>query len=357
MTSKITHNELKEDIKLCYKTQTPLFVWGAVGIGKSQTIRETAQEIAKEQGLEFCDTADSVGKFGFLDVRISQLEPSDLRGLPAQDLEKENTKWLIPNWLPRDKESKGILFFDELNLSPPSIQAVAYQLILDRRIGDYILPKGWVIISAGNRSEDRCGVFEMSNALSNRFIHAELEIPSVEDWTSWAIENNIDNRITAFVNFKADALYKADSKIKQGSFPTPRSWAFCSRLISGQTKQNRTERLVASSVGYGVSKEFIGFLRLQKHIDIDEILNKPQNVESIKEIDLKYVLIGTIAEKYRSNKKSFEKILPICEYLDAEFSILLLRFLKGADKTHFTKAITTSEKGKKLLIKYGEILR
>jgi len=354
--TNVNHKELKEDVRTAYETRTPLFVWGAVGIGKSETIRQTAELIAKSEGLELTENSNDKTKFGFLDVRISQLEPSDLRGLPIQDINGGTTKWLIPNWLPRDSESKGIIFFDELNLSPPSIQAVAYQLILDRRIGDYILPKGWSILSAGNRIEDKCNVFDMSQALSNRFIHLELEVPNINIWTEWATENNIDNRIIAFLNFKANSLYRADDKIKQKSFPTPRSWAYCSRLINGRETDKQVERLVSSSVGDGTAREFIGFLKLQTKIDFKSILSNPKQVEKIEEIDLKYVLIGTLSEKYKADKKLFEKIIPICDYLNAEFSILLLRFMKGANPTNFKTSITNSTKGAKLLIKYSEIL-
>ena len=354
--SKVTHNELKEDIGVAYATKTPLFVWGGVGIGKSETIRQVAKEIAKIEKLELSENPNEKGKFGFLDVRISQLEPSDLRGLPIQDLESGTTRWLFPNWLPKNKDSKGILFFDELNLSPPSIQAVVFQLILDRKIGDYTLPSGWVIISAGNRIEDRCNVFDMSSALCNRFIHLELQTPSINDWTNWATKNNIDSRIIAFLNFKADSLYKADDKIKQKSFPTPRSWTFCSRLIEGKKQDKATDRLIASAVGEGTAREFVGFLRLQTKINIADILKNPKQVEKIKEVDLKYVLIGTISEKYKAKPSIFEQILPLCDYLEAEFSILLLRFLKNSNPTNFKTKITNSKKGIELLNKYAEIL-
>lgn len=352
----VNHKELKQDVMVAYETKTPLMVWGAVGIGKSETIRQVASDIAKSFELEVSENANEEGKFGFLDVRISQLEPSDLRGLPIQDTETATTKWLFPNWLPKNKDSKGILFFDELNLSPPSIQAVAYQLILDRRIGDYVLPDGWVIISAGNRSEDKCHVFEMSSALCNRFIHTELNVPSVEEWTNWASTNDIDGRVIAFLNFKQNSLYMADSKLKQKSFPTPRSWTFCSRLIKGRKYNKDVERLVSSAVGDGTSKEFIGFLRLQTKIDLDSILKEPKQVKNIKEVDLKYVLIGTLSEKYKADKNLFEKIIPLCDYLEAEFSILLLRFMRGVNETHFMNKITDSKKGEELLTKYAELL-
>jgi MoxR-like ATPase len=245
---KVNHKELKEQLRIAYETKTPLFIWGTTGIGKSDSVRQIAKQIAKKEGLEYSETNSENGFFGFVDIRISQLEPSDLRGLPTID--KDRTKWLIPNWLPKNPDSKGILFFDEINLSPPSIQATAYQLILDRKLGDYRLPKGWVIVSAGNRVEDKCNVFEMSSALCNRFIHTELSIPDKDSWTNWALENEIDNRIIAFIQFKPSSLFNFDGKNKDKAFPTPRSWAFCSRLIKDRNEnKDIINILVGSAVG------------------------------------------------------------------------------------------------------------
>ena len=356
MGNQVNHNELKEQIKISYETKTPLFIWGTTGIGKSSVVKEISKEIAKSEGLEYSEEDVENGKFGFIDIRISQLEPSDLRGLPDIDRENQRTKWLIPNWLPKNPNSKGIIFFDELNLSPPSIQATAYQLILDRKLGDYILPSGWVIISAGNRVEDRCNVFEMSSALCNRFTHTELMIPDKDIWFDWALKNEIDNRIIAFLQFKPSALFVFDSKNKDKSFPTPRSWAFCSRLIKDRNDKNLLNILVGSAVGEATANEFIAFIRLQSKINIKELLKNPKLVSKITEIDLKYVLLGTISEYYRKDKKLLEKCFELCEHLEPEFAILLLRFFKGIDKTHFSKTIIKDKKGMKLLDKYSGVL-
>ena len=351
---EITHEQLNEQIKISYETKTPIFIWGGTGIGKSETIKTTAQEIAKDEKLDFTEDTSNSKAFGFLDIRISQLEPSDLRGLPVQNLATKTTDWLIPNWLPTDANSKGLIFFDELNLSPPSIQAVAYQLILDRRIGDYILPKGWVVVSAGNRIEDKCSVFDMSSALCNRFLHATLHNPSVENWTKWAVGNNVDGRIISFLNWKPSSFNRSDERSKDKAFPTPRSWAFCSRLIDGRNNNELVKRLTASAVGEGTALEFVAFMKLQTKIDIDNILKNPKEIEKIDEIDLKYVLIGTLSEKYRKDKKLLTKIIPVCEFLEPEFAVLLLRFLKAYHPEHFKKEMLGSSS--KVLKKYAEVL-
>jgi len=276
--------------------------------------------------------------------------------LPDIDREKQRTKWLIPDWLPKNPNSKGIIFFDELNLSPVSVQASCYQLILDRRLGDYHLPKGFMIISAGNRIEDRCNVFDMSSALCNRFTHTELMIPDKDIWFDWALKNNIDSRIITFLQFKPSALFVFDSKNKDKSFATPRSWAVCSKLITGKEDKKLLNILISSAVGEATANEFIAFLKLQNKIDLKSIIKNPKQIKDIKEIDLKYVLLGTISEYYKKDKKLLEKCFVLCDYLEPEFSALLLRFLKGVNPSYFSKTILVDKKGKELLNKYADVL-
>lgn len=352
----VNHEELKQQLKISYETKTPLFIWGTTGIGKSSVVKDIAKEISINEKLDFTENENEIdeNKFGFIDIRISQLEPSDLRGLPT--IKDDKTKWLIPNWLPQNENSKGILFFDEINLAPPSIQATAYQLILDRKIGDYKLPNGWVIISAGNRAEDKCNVFEMSSALCNRFTHTELNIPSKELWLSWALSNDIDGRIISFLQFKPSSLFNFDNKNKSKAFPTPRSWEFCSKLIRDRNDKKLLPLLIGSAVGEATATELMAFLRLENKINIKDIMKNPKEILKITEIDLKYVLLGTISEYYRKDKKLLEKSFDLCEYLEPEFAVLLLRYLKGINQTHFTKTIFANTKGKSLLSKYNELL-
>jgi len=357
----INHKQLKKLLKVYYDRKTPVYLWGTMGIGKSEVVDKTAREIANSLGLGFIEgEPDGKEKFGFIDVRISQLEPSDLRGLPnIQDNKEEGkiTKWIIPNWLPRDKNSKGILFFDELNLAPQSIQASAYQLILDRRLGDYKLPDGWVIISAGNTNQDRANVFELPAPLLNRFTHLDLNIPTKEDWVEWALQNGIDSTIVSFLEFKPSFLYKFDRNNKDKAFATPRSWEFTSNLIKDNKELTLEEKhiLIASAVGDGIATELLAFLRLQNKIDLKKILENPKCVKDIKEIDLKYSLLSAIVEKYREDKKTLPKVLEVCNYLEPEFAILLLRFLKSSKKEFMTDVVKIVV-WKELATKYAKYL-
>jgi len=339
----ITHNELKEVVNHAYDKKVPLFIWGAMGIGKSSVIRD----LSKERNLK-C-----------VDVRISQLEPADLRGLPSVD--NGVTKWLTPNWLPKDKDSKGILFFDELNLAVPSIQASCYQLILDRKLGDYELPEGWVIVSAGNRVEDRANVFEMSSPLANRFIHVELGVPSVESWTDWALQNGIDSRIISFLHFKQSRLFGFDSKNKDKAFGTPRTWDYCSSLIKGMDYDKSKvllNTLVASSVGEGTAIEMLAFLKLQRKVNAEDILKNPKKINDITEIDLKYSLLSSISDYYNKHKKkeTLGQILGVVKEMEAEFGILLLRLSKANDVNFFKNNVITIPLFKELSQQYAKYL-
>ena len=351
----VNHERLRGMIRVAYDKRIPLFVWGTMGIGKSTAIRNMAIDLAKDLKLNFSEKDIQDGKFGFVDVRVSQLEPSDLRGLPS--MSDGTTKWLPPSWLPSNPDSKGILFFDELNLALPSIQASAYQLILDRKLGDYNLPDGWVIISAGNRIEDKARVFELPSPLANRFIHIELAIPDKDEWYVWGSKNKIDGRILAFVQFKPSMLFNFNPSNKDKSFATPRSWYFCSKIIEGVEDEDMLLELVSSAVGEGTALEFLAFTRLKKQIDIKNILNNPKEVAKIKELDMKYTIISAIIEEYRKDKKLIEKIAVLCDYLEAEFGILILRFLKMEDNDYFKKNIVKASNWKKLSDKYVTFLK
>lgn len=336
MTSKVNHEELKEHMKKAYKTQISLFVKGTMGIGKSETIRETAKEIADEEKMEFTDGWAN-NKFGFIDIRLSQFNPEDLKGLPMFNQQDKTTEWLLPNILPRT--GKGIIFLDEINLAVPSIQAAAYQLILDRKLGTYKLPDGWGILAAGNGTEDRANTYELPAPLANRFTHVELNIPSVDEWTQWATQHNINNNIISFMNFKPSYLYKFDSNSNDVAFPTPRSWTFTSRIIEGETNDNIIKRYIASAVGEGVAIEYMAYHKLASQLDFDKIIKNPNDFKNPTEISVAYAIAGGLAEKYNKDSKLLENIARILLKMKPEFAIISLKMCKAYKPRQFNHDI------------------
>lgn len=358
MTVQVNHEILQEMIYEYYLKRIGFHIWGPPGIGKSYSIRETAKEIAKKKGLEFSDKLGDINnekKFVFLDIRASQLDSTDVRGLP--NFENGSTKWFIPKWLPR--VGHGGLLFDEINLAPPLVQASLYELLYDRTLKScqYELPEGFTVFCAGNRAEDRANVFELPAPLCNRLGHAELKVPTVEEWTNWAIPNDIDSRIIAFLQVRPTLLFAFDHKMKDKAFPTPRSWFFNSEMIKGKTDMKQVELYSSSTVGEGAAKEFEGFIRLQRKIDIKEILKNPEKVKKITEIDLKYSLVSLLAEEYKKDNKLLNTLLLVCEFVEPEFAVLLLRFTKQySDSATLTKALPKCESWKRVGPKYTEIL-
>jgi MoxR-like ATPase len=257
---------------------TPLMIWGAPGIGKSQIVAEAA---AHHQAP-------------LIDIRLSQMEPSDLRGIPFRD--GNHVVWAPPAMLPqvaRDGE-QGILFLDEINSAAPTVSASAYQLVLDRRIGDYQVPPGWLIIAAGNRQGDRGVTYTMPAPLANRFSHVELEV-NLDDWMLWAWKQGIDDRVIAFLRFKPELLFVFEPEHSHQAFPTPRTWEFTSRALQkfADTPDLLREALPAC-VGAAAGVELYAFVEHLKDIpDIDGILEGKEH--SVPEaIDLQYAVASAL---------------------------------------------------------------
>ena len=257
---------------------TPVMLWGPPGVGKSQLIAQVAAQ----------------HDVNLIDIRLSQMEPSDLRGIPFR--QDELVEWAIPSMLPDAKRhgEVGILFLDEITSAPPSVSAAAYQLILDRRLGDYEIPEGWAIFAAGNRQGDRGVTYTMPAPLANRFSHFEIEI-NTNDWVAWAYENNIDDRVIAFVRFRPELLFDFDPAINPSAFPTPRSWEFAHRAL--QKFANTPDLLLASlqaCVGPAAGIELKAFVdNLEQMPDLDAIV-RGDAVPVPKEIDLQYAVASAL---------------------------------------------------------------
>lgn len=220
-----------------------LMLWGPPGIGKSSIVAE----VARKNDLRL------------LDLRLSQLAPTDLRGLPVA--EEGVSRWFPPEFLPRD--GKGILFLDEINMAPPVMQGIAQQLILDRQVGSYRVPDDWFIWAAGNRKSDRAAVFDMPSALANRFVHLDLE-PDVDSFKAWGIANEINEQILAFLAFRPTLLHQIDSQ--RPAWPSPRSWVMAHRLLGA-------ELAIEPAVGPGAAGEFTAFCAVYERLpELDPII-------------------------------------------------------------------------------------
>ena len=248
------------------KVMDSIMIWGAPGIGKSSVVSSVAEK----------------NNLRFIDVRLSQLAPTDIRGLPEP--RDGISYWCPPEFLPQD--GAGILFFDELNMAPPAIQGIAQQLILDRQVGSYKVPDNWFIWSAGNRKEDHAAVFDMPAPLSNRFFHLEITT-GLDEFKNYAIKNEVDDRIISFLNFRPNLLHKIDRN--SPAWPSPRQWVKCDNLLKAKLD-------IDPAVGTAAASEFRSFCSIYKTLpNIDIILDGKGKPDFPKDLSAKYALCCALA--------------------------------------------------------------
>lgn len=289
-------------LKVAIKARRPVMIWGSPGVGKSAVVRQVADEL----GLP-CQ-----------DERVSDRDPVDFRGLPH--IVDGVTLWTLPGFLP--VSGSGVLFLDELSAAPPAIQAVAYQLILDRRLGDYKLLDSWAILAAGNLESDRAVVSRMSSALANRFVHLSFDV-DLNDWVGWALGRGIRPEIIAFLRFRPELLHSFDAARGEKSFPSPRTWEFVSDLMSADGRDCEAE-LIQGAVGEGAGVEFLGFLRTFRDLpDIDGIIKDPAGSIVPSGPAALYAVCFALAR--RVSAVTFEAVMDYVGRLQAEYQALFVK--------------------------------
>jgi hypothetical protein len=271
----VSPNEAKAAIRKCLKKQRPVFMWGPPGIGKSDIVKQLGNEQDRE----------------VIDVRLSLWEPTDIKGIPYYNSTSNTMTWAPPAELPTDPESTAILFLDELNSAAPATQAAAFQLVLNRRVGTYVLPKGVAIVAAGNRETDKGVTYRMPAPLANRFLHLELRT-DYEDWQQWAVKNRVHEQVVGYLGFAKQDLYDFDPKSSSKAFATPRSWQFVSELLDEDDVSDATlTDLISGAVGEGLAVKFMAHRRVAKQMpNPSDILAGKVKKCDIKEISAMYSL-------------------------------------------------------------------
>lgn len=294
---------------------TPVMLWGPPGVGKSQIVTQIGAR----------------HHVPVIDIRLSQMEPSDLRGIPFRV--GEHVEWAVPAMLPDAVRhgNEGVLFLDEITSAPPSVSAAAYQLILDRRLGAYQVPPGWAIFAAGNRQGDRGVTYSMPAPLANRFSHFEFDT-NLDDWVAWAYANGIDERVIGFLRFRPELLFDFDPAHNPVAFPSPRSWEFAHRALAkfGDHTALLTGALQAC-VGPAAGIELAAFVEnLDKLPDIEAIL-RGEKVAVPREVDLQYAVAAALvgrAIRARGNGAAPETYGHIIDYAGAfpqrEMGVMLI---------------------------------
>ena len=289
----------------------PVFIWGAPGIGKSSVVKQVAHDNNRD----------------FIDLRLSLLDPTDLKGIPYFEKEHNHAIWASPNFLPHDANSKGILFLDEINTAAPSVQASAYQLILDRKVGDYSLPDGWSIVAAGNRENDRGVTYRMPAPLANRFVHLEMHV-DFDDWKTWAYAEHLDSSIIGFLNFDNTQLFVFEPEKNEKSFPTPRSWEYVHKILASKLDESLLLETISGAVGEKSAVDFVSFRKVMHLLpDIEAILNGSLTTLSEEDHKVLFALCAGITNHLlkEPKKEYLSNVLTFSLSMLPEFSVMLLK--------------------------------
>lgn len=287
---------------------------GSPGIGKSAVVHA----IAKDQNLEL------------IDIRLSQCDPCDLLGFPHIDKKAGKASYVPMEMFPLEGDSLPpgkngwLIFYDEANSADKAVQKAWYKTVLDRKVGNTSLHKNVVQISAGNLETDNAIVEEMSTALESRMAHYELKV-NMNSWLKWAMKNNIDHRITSYIQHKPDMLYNFKPNHPDRTYACPRTWEFASRFLQQREVGEQLLRAnLAGTISEGVAREFIGYCEIYHSLPtIQQIIARPQDITVPSEPSILYALSGTLSNHI--DKSNHEALMDYIHRLPKEFQIVCLR--------------------------------
>ena len=292
----VTAKTAKKSIRHAMLKKRPIFLWGPPGIGKSDIVHQIGADLNAH----------------VIDVRLSLWEPTDIKGIPYFDSNDSKMVWAPPVELPdaafAAKHENIILFLDEMNSAAPSVQAAAYQLILNRKVGTYTLPDNVFIVAAGNREADKGVTYRMPAPLANRFIHLEMRV-DFDNWFDWATMNRVHKDVVGFLTFSKKDLYDFDPKSASRSFATPRSWSFVSELLEDDLDDGTTTDLVAGAIGEGLAVKFMAHRKVASAMPdpTDILAGKVKELKS-KEVSAMYSLTVSLCYELKEAEDRKDKL-------------------------------------------------
>ena len=275
----VTPNECRSRLLRAFKVKRPVFIWGPPGVGKSELVAGLATELGGH-----C-----------IDLRLGQMEPTDLRGIPFYNKDNGKMDWAPPVDLPSAEMAKQypliVLFLDEMNVAAPAVQAAAYQLILNRRLGTYYLPDNVVLVAAGNRESDKGVSFRMPMPLANRFVHLEVRA-DYDSWNEWAVQNRVHKDVVGYIGFAKQDLMDFNPRSSSRAFATPRSWSFVSEFLYDEDATDaELSDLISGTVGDGLGVKFMAHRKhASKMPNPSDILAGKVKTLEVKEVSAMYSL-------------------------------------------------------------------
>lgn len=328
---EINRKTLIESIDNCVRNNIVPHVTSSPGEGKSDII------------MQFANTYN----LKLIHISLTQYQPEDLLGFPFKG-NNGKTQFMpieeLPletDELPKNKDG-WLIFLDELDGSDGATQVAAQKLILDRKVGNTNLHENAVIISAGNRPEDKAFANELSTALKSRLAHFTLKLETNE-WIEWANANNIDSRIISFINYKPDCLKQFDPESTDKTFPCPRTWAMLSKLIIEIKDIENHLHLITAIIGESVSNDFYMFTKYFKNLPkISQIISNPKNTNVPSDIPIQYATIQHCVQY--TTDSNFNPIFDYIEKFPLEIQVLFCKAVVAKHPTIYTKNQKLSNK-------------
>ena len=242
-------------------------LWGTRGVGKSSIVRQVA------------------GHFGvaLIDLRLTTIEPVDIRGAIYADDALAKTVWFPPEFLPSPEQQDGILFLDELTAADQRLQISAYSLILDRRVGNYQLPDGWQIIAAGNASVHGAISHDMGTALADRMFHFNVQT-AIDAFLAYALEKDFAPEVMAYLKVRPDRLDDTQAQLAGDHLigASPRGWEDVSNVLKSNLSDGAKRVFVQGRIGAANAAEFFGVLReIKAGADVVQLLAASPGAETL----------------------------------------------------------------------------
>ncbi len=320
------------------KTIPSLMLWGPPGVGKSQAVRQIGKEIEENTGK----------RVEITDVRLLLFNPIDLRGIPTANEDKTLAVWLKPQIFQMDEgeDTVNILFLDEISAAPQSVQAAAYQITLDRVVGEHKLPENCIVIAAGNRTTDKSVAFRMPKALANRLMHIDVE-GSFGSWKKWAVKSGINHKVIGFLSFRQSHLMCFDPANEDLAFATPRSWEMVSSLLNSVSEDiDRMYPLIAGLVGCGAAVEFRTWSKVYSELPSIEDIFSGKSPSVPRSTDALYALTSSMTAYAREHKDDLRAITNSIVYADKlppDYSAMLMKDYMYLEKGYREKLMKIPE--------------
>lgn len=310
---------------ISFKALPTPFLWGPAGVGKSDGVKELSKLLSGNTGKNVVVT----------DIRLLLFSPVDLRGVPVADEHRQFTNWLKPGIFAMDDspDTVNLLFLDELSAAPQSVQAAAYQICLDRKVGEHVLPDNCIVIAAGNRTTDQSVSYKMPKALCNRLMHFNIT-SDFEAWKEWAMNNDIDSRIIGYLSFDRTKLC-IEPDTSDMAYPTPRSWSFVSNLLKASGKEpGDIHSLICACIGTGIAVEFEAWCKVFEGLPkIDGIMSGTCNRYPCSHDELYALTSGlTSAVREKGADISMAVLENCCRYVKrfpADFAMTFYKDIMG----------------------------